>query len=154
MDAAFYITVVPFNQAHWRFLFNCVKRAQFGKSKNVNSPGMLEAAAWCIKPSTNVMFSPVSFFWENRFSHCLLVLEVHFEGFPFSCILVVRPDTLFLTGRELNRSKIQHFNSRYNNWPDFGYLIQYKTIRLLPCCQILHMVLQSKESTPKKRKVS
>ena len=50
--------------------------------------------------------------------------------------------------------KIRHFHSRYNNWPKVGHLIQHKPVLLLPCCQILHMVLQIKGNTPKNRKVS
>ena len=44
-------------------------------------------------------------------------------------------------------------HSRYNNWPEIGHPIQHKAVLLLPCCQILHMVLQNKGSTPQNRKI-
>ena len=41
------------------------------------------------------------------------------------------------------------------NWPKGAHPIQHKSIiLLLPCCQILHMDLQNKGSTPKNRNTS
>ena len=56
-----------------------------------------------------------------------------------------------MVGREPNKIKIQHFHSRYNNWPEIGHPIQHKAVLLLSCCQILHMVLQNKGGTPQNR---
>ena len=33
-------------------------------------------------------------------------------------------------------------------WPEVGHSIQHKAVLLLPCCHILHMILQNKASTP------
>ena len=60
----------------------------------------------------------------------------------------------WLAGREPNKTKIQHFHSRCNDWPEVRHPIQHKAVLLLPCCQILHMVLQNKGSNPKTRKIS
>ena len=59
-----------------------------------------------------------------------------------------------LTEKHIIKTKIRQFHSRCNNWPEVGLPIQQKAVVLLPCCQIFHMVLQNKGSTPKNKKIS
>jgi len=53
-----------------------------------------------------------------------------------------------------NQIKLKSSIFTPDNWPEVGHPIQHRAILLLPCCQILHMVLQNKGSTPKNRKIS